>query len=152
MTPIVTPVYVPPVRVRDDWRPHPKDPQHTGDKPPRDPKTGGDKPKYPGGDKPKWTGDKPKFTGGDKPARGVGTVTTTRTMVRPVTTARPVMMNRVTMARPVTMTPRVGFGRMGGLDGACSDRRSPARHSTIRTQRNGGTSIVPPFGLPREAR
>ena len=115
VTPIVTPVYVPPVRVRDDWRPHPKDPQHTGDKPPRDPKTGGDKPKYPGGDKPKWTGDKPKFTGGDKPARGVGTVTTTRTMVRPVTTARPVMMNRVTMARPVTMTPRVGFGRMGGF-------------------------------------
>jgi uncharacterized caspase-like protein len=120
VTPVVTPVYDPPVRVRvhNDWprRPH-KDPRYPG----KDKNTGGDKPKYPGGDKPKFTGgDRPKFTGGDRP-RGIGGVTTTKSIrvVKPVTTTgmatRPVTVNRMGMGRTMTMTPRVGFGRMGGF-------------------------------------
>jgi hypothetical protein len=144
-TTVVTPVPVydpPPVRVhvRDDWRPTkpPKDPKypggdkptggdkpsssgggkHTGgDKPTRDPKIGG---KYGGSDKPKFTGgDKPKFTGSDT-VRGIGSVNTNRSIkvVKPTNTGvytRSMSVNRMGMVRPMTMTPRVGFGRMGGF-------------------------------------
>jgi hypothetical protein len=126
-TTVVTPVpvYDPPVRVhvRDDWprRPH-KDPKYPGGK--KD--TGGDKPsstgggKHTGGDRPKFGGsDKPKFTGTDK-VRGIGSVNTNKSIkvVKPTTSGvytRSMGVNRMGVVRPMTMTPRVGFGRMGGF-------------------------------------
>ena len=128
-TTVVTPVpvYDPPVRVhvRDDWRPtkpH-KDPKYPGgDKP----SSTGDKPssngggKHTGGDRPKYGGsDKPKFTGTDK-VRGIGSVNTNKSVkvMKPTTSGvytRSMGVNRMGMVRPMTMTPRVGFGRMGGF-------------------------------------